>query len=56
MEILFRDLAKRPFTGILPKRDLIGIRDLARRPLLEILYRDLVKRAAILPRDLLLRA
>jgi hypothetical protein len=37
MEILFRDLAKRP---------------LANRALIEILYSDLVKRAAILLRDL----
>ena len=52
---LFRDLAKRPLTEILPTERFIEIlyRDLARRPLIEFLYRDPVKRAAIFLRDLL---
>ena len=55
---LFRDLAKRPLTEILPTERFIELlyKDLARRPLInliELLYRDQVKRAAIFLRDLL---
>jgi len=57
MKILFRDLAKRPLTEIFPAALLeISYRHLARRPLIKILYRDMVKRAAIFFRYLFIRA
>ena len=49
MKILFGDLAKRPPHRDLANRALLEIlyRDFAKRPPIQILYRDLVKRAEV---------
>ena len=61
METLYRDIAQRSIAEILPRgllhkscqeRDLAkrSLTEIARRPLIQILYRELVKRAEVLPR------